>query len=130
MAEDRTNGFRIRGLNADSDRLAVQSTHQTTRFPFLGRRRRINVGPVGWHDVALAKNEIVVLRPYSASPEIEIEGLGGPYGVLLVRFTQSATFTLRNGQRIRRHLQADESVVVQTENWREPRDGSIAQAQV
>lgn len=115
---DRTNGFKVRAL-VDGDRLAVQSTHQTTYF-LTGRKWGGLMHR--WHEVGLQEREIVVLRPYGASPVIEIEGLGGPHGVLIVEATQSKTRTLRNGQRERFELKRDESVVVKTEHWREPRD--------
>lgn len=114
---DRTNGFRVRAFS-DGDRLAVQSTHQTTFF--LTGRKWAGLA-AKWHQVGIQKNEIVVMRPYGASPEIELEGLGGPHGVLIVEATQSVTRTLRNGQRLRLRLKRDESVVVKTEEWNAPR---------
>jgi hypothetical protein len=124
---DRTNGFRARCSGGDPDRLAIQSTRQTTDFPFLHRRL---LGLGGWREVGMTRNEMVVLRPYGAPPVVEIEGLGGPHGVLVVNFTQSVTRTLRNGQRLRRQLLPGESVVIQTEEWREPRRSDVVQAQV
>lgn len=128
MQADRTNGFRVRGFNADIDRLAVQSTHQSTFWPF--QKRRWAFGFRGWQDVGLARQEIIVMRPYGAEPEIEIEALGGPHGVLIVNLTQTRRLTLRNGQRLRHRLKKDESVVIQTEDWREPRNNAVAQAHV
>jgi len=110
---DRTNGFKIRGLNADADKLAVQSTHQTTWL--LGRGSKGRGGKPKWHEVGLAKTEVVVLRPYGGAPEIELESLGGPYGILVVDQTQTRTFNLRNGRRQVLALKRDESVVLRCE---------------
>lgn len=116
---DRTNGFKVRGLNQDVDRLAVQSSHQSTWF--LSRGKLGRVGLPKWHEIGIARDELIVLRPYGASPVIELEGLGGPHGVLIVEATQSCTRTLRNGTRLRLALKPDESVVVKCEDWKSPR---------
>lgn len=114
---DRTNGFRVRAC-LDADRVAVQSTHQTTFF-LTGKKWGGLLHK--WHTIGLTKAEIVVLRPYGAAPVLEIESLGGPFGVLIVEATQSGTRTLRNGHRLRFELKKDEAVVIKTEDWREPR---------
>jgi hypothetical protein len=115
MNQDRTNGFKVRGLNSDVDRLAVQSNRQTTWFLTRGV-----MGLPKWHEIGIARDELVVLRPYGATPVIEIEGLGGPHGVLIVEATQSCTRTLRNGTRLRLELKPDEAVVVKCEDLRHP----------
>jgi hypothetical protein len=117
---DRTNGFRVRGLNADTDKLAVQSNRQTTFF--LTRSKWRGMLPK-WHEIGIAKNELIVLRPYGGAPMIELEALGGPYGVLIVNATQSCTRTLRVGQRLRLGLKTDESVVIRCEDMVAP-DGT------
>jgi len=115
--DDRTNGFKIRAVS-DADRVAVQSTVQSTYF-LTGKKWGGLLNK--WHEVGLARDELVVLRPYGAAPVLEIEGLGGPYGVLIVEATRTATRTLRNGQRTRFELGKDEAVVIKCEDWREPR---------
>jgi len=110
-----TNGFRIRGLNQDADRLAIQSTHQTTRP--LGRNRTPGGRPQ-WQEIGIAQDELIVCRPYNGAPVIEIQGLGGPHGVLIVEATRQFTRTLRNGSRLRVELGQDESLVIKTETWR------------
>jgi len=116
MAEDRTNGFRVRGLNGDVDRLAVQSTHQTTWTLSRGR-----LGLAKWHTIGMQRDELIVLRAYGATPVIELEGLGGPYGVLIVECTQQFTRTLRNGSRLRIHMKRDETIVIKCEEHVAPR---------
>jgi len=113
MSLDRTNGVKIRGLNADCDRLAVQSTHQTTWL--LGRGSKGRGAKPKWHEVGLARGELIVLRPYGGSPEVEIEPLGGPYGVLIADQTQTKTVTVRNGSRRVFTLKRDESLVLRQE---------------
>jgi hypothetical protein len=113
---DRTNGFKVRGLDSDVDRLAVQSTHQSTWFlTRVGKLGRNGKPKPKWHEIGIARDELVVLRPYGAAPVIELEGLGGPHGVLIVEATQSCTRTLRNGSRLRLALKRDETVVVKCE---------------
>lgn len=121
-SSERVNGFRVRGFNSDVDRLAVQSTRQTTFF--LTRRKFAGLMPK-WHEVGLAKDELIVLRPYSgAAPEIELEALGDPHGVLIVEATRQFTRTLRVGSRLRIALGREEACVIKCEQWRPPdRDG-------
>ena len=61
----RTNGFRIRTLNQDCDRLAVQSCLSATWFCSFRSRLRILAKN---HIVGIAQNELVVLRPYQGKP--------------------------------------------------------------
>lgn len=112
------NGFRLRGLNSDAGVVAVQSTHETTWL--LTRKKWAGMLPK-WHEVGLAQTEIKVLRPYGGAPVLEIESLGGPYGVLIVERARGGTRVLRNGTRLRLELQPDESVILKTEHWRSPR---------
>jgi hypothetical protein len=115
----RTNGFRIRTLNQDCDRLAVQSSRAGTWF--CSFRSRLGI-LAKTHEVGIAQDELVVLRPYQGKPVIELEGLGGPFGVLIVDRANGGTKTLRNGQRHRFEL--DAALVLKTENFRPPgRDG-------
>jgi hypothetical protein len=116
----RTNGFRIRTFNQDCDRLAVQSTVQTTWFcSYRG------TGKKAWkEDVGLGQKELVILRPYQGKPVFELEGLGGPHGVLIVQEAAGATTTLRNGQRKR--FECTGSVVIKTENFAPPGREGVA----
>jgi hypothetical protein len=125
---DRTNGFRVRGINGDSGRCAVQSTHQTTFM--LTRRRWGGIGPNLWHEVGLAQSELIVIRGYGGEPEVELEGLGGPHGVLIVENTRGETVTLRNGSRRVFSLGRDGALVIKTEHWIEPRHSIYAQDRV
>jgi hypothetical protein len=116
----RTNGFRIHTLNQDCDRLAVQSSLAATWFCSFRSR-------LGWlaktHEVGIAQSELVVLRPYQGKPVVELEGLGGPYGVLVVDRANGGTVVLRNGQR--QKFELDAALVVKTEFFKAPgREGA------
>lgn len=116
---DRCNGFRVRGFNSDVDRLAVQSTHQTSFFLTRRRWSLPGIRPL-WHDIGLNKHEVIVMRAYGAAPEIEIEALGDRFGVLIVDCTQQCTRTLRVGSRLRIQMKKDEAIVIKNEDWVAP----------
>jgi hypothetical protein len=108
----RSNGFKIRGLNADCDKLAVQSSEQTTWL--LGRKRG-GLGMIQWHDVGIQQNELIVLRAYGGSPEFEIRALGDRAGLLVLQQSRGPTRSLRVGSRAVIELDRDESCVVRCE---------------
>jgi hypothetical protein len=114
MAEDRTNGFRIRGLNADCDKLACQSSVQTTWL--VGRHRFLSKGT----EVAITKDELIVLRPYGGAPVVEITPLGGPHGVLILELARGGRMAVRNGTKQRVEMGLDEALVIKTEHWKPP----------
>lgn len=112
--EPRCNGFRIRALNADCDRVAIQSSEQTTWLLGRGSKTR---GPRGkWHEVGLARNELMVIRCYGGTPAYEIEPLGDAAGVLIANRSRAGSRTLRVGSRARFDLEPDESVVLRCEH--------------
>jgi hypothetical protein len=115
-----TNGFRLRTLNQDCDRLAVQSSLSATWWCSY----RSRIGLLAWKkEVGIAQKELIVLRPYRGKPVIELEGLGGPHGVLIVQRASGGTTVLRNHQRQRFEL--DGSLVIKTEFWAPPgREGA------
>lgn len=119
----RCNGFRIRGLNADCDRLAVQSSEQTT-WPL--DRKRGGKGAVQWHEVGLQQNELMVLRAYGACPTFEIQALGDKAGLLILQQSRGPTFSLRVGSRRVIELDLDESCVVRCEWINYPRGAGVA----
>jgi hypothetical protein len=113
------NGFKIRALNADCDKLAVQSNVQTTWLLGRGNKAR---GPRGkWYDVGLAQSELCVLRPYGGTPEFEIAPLGETGAVLLLELTrQQIRRTVRVGARITVMADRDEACVVRVERMMTP----------
>lgn len=113
----RTNGFRIRTLNQDCDRLAVQSSIAATWFcTYRGK----------WfpkkHEVGIAQSELIVMRPYRGKPVVEITGLGGPHGVLICTLANGGTHVLRNGSR--QIFELDAALVIKTERWAPPNSNS------
>lgn len=112
MYSARANGFKIRGLNADCDKLAVQSSEQTTWL--LGRSRG-GLGLPKWHDVGIQQNELMVLRAYGGAPTFEIRALGDKAGLLVLQQSRGPTRSLRVGARTVIELGPDESCVVRCE---------------
>lgn len=119
----RCNGFRIRGINADCDRLAVQSSEQTTWL--LGRKRG-GLGRAQWHEVAIGANELVVLRPYGGCPEFEIQALGDGAGILNVHAVRQFERKLRSGSKMIVTLGQDEACVIRSEWMQHPRHAGVA----
>jgi hypothetical protein len=117
---ERCTGFTLRGLNADCDRLAVQSSEQTTWM--LGRRKFKFLGPTR-HEVSLLANELKVLRTYGGAPEIEIIPHGDANAIVIVDQTQTRRQAIRMGTRLRLTLKRDEAVVIHNENIQHPNAG-------
>lgn len=118
--QDRCTGFDIRGLNQDCDRLAVQSSEQTTWL--LGRRKWKGLLSKK-HEVGITANEIVVLRPYGGAPEIEIIPRGDTNAVMIIDQTQTKRRAVRVGTRVRLTLKRDEAVVLHNEQIQHPNAG-------
>lgn len=123
MSEPRCNGFRIRGLNSDCDRLAVQSSEQTTWL--LGRKRG-GMGRPQWHDVGIARNELIVLRPYGGCPVVEIRAEGDRAGLLILQQARGATRSLRVGQSRIVELDRDEALIIRCEWIQYPNTPGVA----
>jgi hypothetical protein len=106
------NGFKLRGLNADCNRVAVKSTHQSSwQLPY---KTHVFSRPKE-HDVAIHRNELVVMtyQDYlSGRAEIEITPLGDKVGTLLLQSSRNARKTLRVGQKYRFTLEPGESVTL------------------
>jgi hypothetical protein len=123
VTEPRCNGFKIRGLNADCDKLAVQSSEQTTWL--LGRSRG-GKGAPQWHDVGIGRNELIVLRPYGGAPVVEIKALGDAAGLLVLQQSRGPTRSLRVGQRRIIELDREESLVIRCEWIEYPRAPGVS----
>lgn len=118
------NGFKVRGLNPDCDKLGVQSSEQSTWF--LGKTKRGFGLHAGWKEVGLQQNELMVLRAYDgACPVLEIEALGDKCGVLVIQRSRGATFNVRVGSRVRLELGPGESAVLRCEWMRYPRSSGV-----
>jgi hypothetical protein len=105
----------------DCDKLAVQSSEQTTWL--LGYKRfRI----VKHQDVALAQNELMVLRPYGGCPAFEITPTGDAAGLLIVSAARGATRSVRVGMKYRVELGLDESCTIRCEQIAHPLHGGVS----
>jgi hypothetical protein len=105
-----SNGFKIRPLNVDCDKLAVQSSEQTTWL--LGFKK----GATKTYDVGILRSELIVLRPYGGCPAFEIAPQGEPGGVLLVDAVRTRIRAVRVGAKIRVELGLDETCVIRRED--------------
>lgn len=111
MSAPATNGFRIRGLNADADRVAVQSSVANTWMLTYKRW-----GFQQWSDVGMHRDELIVLKCQGGEAELELEPLGDKAGTLIAQSSRRATRTLRVGQRYRFELERGEALVLRSTN--------------
>jgi hypothetical protein len=105
----QVNGFKLRALNQDCNRIAVKSTHQSSwQMAF----RSWNFLKAKEYDVAIHQNELAVLsfQDGSGLAEVEIEPLGERVGTLLMQSSRNARQTLRVGQKYRYKLKPGESI--------------------
>src|ERR1700758_413798 len=103
-----SNGVRIRGLSGDVSSVSVQSS-VTSTWALLGRK---------WHglryrehDVALERDEELVVKCQGGACQLELEGLGGPFGDIIVQEDVSRV-RLRQGERRRYALRQGVSLVL------------------
>lgn len=101
----------MRGLNPASDRVSIKSSVQTT---WMLTYKRLKT-PVS-HEVAMAKNELVVLKCEDGadSAEVEIVPLGDKAGTMIVESSRKATRTLRVGGKYQWALEPGEALVCRT----------------
>lgn len=106
-----SNGFRIRGLNQDANRVSVQSNVQTT---WMLTRRKWDALLPKWHDVGIAHNELIVIKCQdgAASAEIELEPLGDRAGTLIADSSRKAAKTLRVNQKYVFTLEPGEAIIL------------------
>lgn len=77
-----SNGVRIRGLSGDVSNVSVQSSIVRT-WALLGKKW----AGLRWrvHDVALERDEVMVLKCQGGTCRLEIESLGGPHGGVIIQ---------------------------------------------
>jgi hypothetical protein len=111
------SGFKVRGLDADTDRVSVQSSAQPTH---LLTRRRWPLLPAKWTTIEISRDELIVLKCNHGAASIELKHLGGPHGDLVI--DDNGQFTrLREGSVMRLHLNRDRAVFVKTQAYQVPR---------
>lgn len=112
-----SNGFRIRGLNPDSDRVSVQSNVQTTWFLSAPRKGNAGQSPrKEWQEVGMTRDELVVLKCQGGTAAIELQPLGDRAGTLIAQSSRKSTQTLRVGSKYRFELDPGEAVVMRCTN--------------
>lgn len=110
-------GFKVRGLEADTDRISVQSSEQQTH---LLTRRKWPMLPAKWTTIEISRDELIVLKCNHGSASLELKHLGGPHGDLVIddfgHFTR-----LKAGSVLRLHLHVDRAIFVRTQSYQAPR---------
>lgn len=106
-----SNGFRVRGLNQASNRVSVQSNVQDT---FMLTRRKWGGLMPKWHDVGMAKDELIVIKCQDGadSAEIEIEALGDKAGTLIAQSSRRGARTLRVGRKESFAMEPGEALIL------------------
>lgn len=105
------NGFKLRALNQDCNRIAVKSSVQTTWA--MTFKSGVFSKPKQY-DVGFDKNELIVIsfQDGSGAAEIEITPLGEKVGTIIAQSSRGPTKTLRVGGRYNYTLQPGESIVI------------------
>ncbi|MGH7748806.1 MAG: hypothetical protein ACREQ5_29195, partial [Candidatus Dormibacteria bacterium] len=113
MSDAVCNGFKLRGLNQDAGRVAVQSNVQTTWM--LTRHRSGTTKPIE-HEVGMTKNELIVIKCQDGAgyAAIELKPLGDAAGTLIAESSRKATKTLRVGSKYRFELDPGEALVLRS----------------
>lgn len=104
------NGIKLKGLNADCNRIAVKSTHQSSwQMPY---KAHVFSRPKE-HEVAIHQNELLVVsfQDGSGQAEVEVIPLGGDAGTLLMQSSRNAHKTLRVGGKYQFSLKPGESLI-------------------
>lgn len=119
MSEAATcNGFKIRGLNQDSNHVSVQSSHQTT---WMLTRRTHGFGFAKSYEVGLARDELMIIKGQeSARPEFEITPLGDKAGVMIAQSSRHAAKVLRVGVHYVFELEPGESLTLRSQDIKWP----------
>jgi hypothetical protein len=113
-----SNGFKIRGLNPDSDRVSIQSNVQTT---WMLTYKRWGLPKV--YDVGMMQNELIIIKCQDgvATAEIEIEPLGDKAGAMIGSSSRKATVTMRVGQKYKWMLEPGEALTIRSQNIMYPK---------
>ncbi len=112
-----SNGLRIRGIDADADRVSVQSSEQDSH---LITRRRWSFLPAKWTDVSIGRDELIVLKCNDGDAVIEIKHVGGPHGDLMLDEGGERRSRLREGQVQRVLLERNKAVFLRCQDLRYP----------
>lgn len=108
------NGFKLKALNQDCNRIAVKSTHQSS-WMMTYKTSRYSLPKE--YEVGIHQNELAVLtfQDGSGVAKIEITPLGERVGTLLMQSSRNAKLVLRAGRKYEFHLQPGESVTLRND---------------
>jgi hypothetical protein len=109
------NGFKLKTLNQDCNRLAIKSSVQTSWNPsYKGSRFARNKE----YDVGFDRDELIVIafQDGSGNAEIEIEPLGDKAGTIICQSSRDATKVLRVGGKYRYALDPGEQLIFRSKN--------------
>ena len=112
-----TTGFRVRGLEADTDRISIQSDERPSH---LLTRRKFPCLPAKWTTVEMSTGELVVIKCNRGNATIEVKHLGGPDGDLVLDDCGALT-RVAAGSVVRMRLRENSAVMVRTAAWERPR---------
>ena len=106
-----SNGFKLKSLNQDCNRLAVKSSVQTSWNPTY---KKHVFSRAEEYDVAMTRDEIVVIsfQDGSGKAALELTPLGDQVGTLIAQSSRNATKTLRVGKHYRFELEPGESLIL------------------
>lgn len=113
------NGFKLRGMNQDCNRIAVKSTHQSS-WMMTYKTRSLALPKT--YEVGLHRNELAVLTFQDGSGEAEIEviPLGERVGTLLMQSSRNAHQVLRAHSKYRFKLKPGESITLRNHTMVHP----------
>jgi hypothetical protein len=105
------NGFKLRALNPDCNRIAVKSSVQTT---WMLTYKKHAFSKAQEYEVGFDKNELIVIsfQDGSGGATIEIEPLGEKVGTIIAQSSRKATRTLRVGTKYRYEMDPGESIII------------------
>jgi hypothetical protein len=105
------NGFKLKGLNQDCNRIAVKSTHQSS-WQMIFKKHVFSRAVE--HEVGIHQNELCVItfQDGSGMAAIEITPLGERVGTLLMQSSRNAHKVLRANTKYRFELRPGESVTL------------------
>jgi hypothetical protein len=112
----KPNGLKIRGVSGDVDKVAVQSSEQSSH---LLTRRRWSFLPLKWTEVTLLRDEVMALTCNDGEAVVELKNLGGPHGEIIFD-DAGRRVAIREGSVERLHLKRNQAVVVHTRSLRHP----------
>lgn len=113
------NGFKLKGLNQDCNRIAVKSTHASS-WNMTYKERSLAFAKV--YNVAVHQNELLVIsfQDGSGFAEIEVKPLGSDVGTLLMQSSRNAHQVLRVGTKYRFKMAPGESITLRNHTMMHP----------